>query len=113
MEPDDCVFCNIVERAIPAKILYEDKDVLVIPDILPKAPVHFLVITKRHIPTVAVMTEEDEALFGKMIFVANKVAKESGVHETGYRLSFNVGREGGQVIPHVHLHVLGGKQLSE
>ncbi len=113
MEQNDCVFCNIIERSIPAKIIYEDDDVLVVPDILPKAPVHMLVITKRHIPIVSSMTEADEPLFGKMIFIANKVAKDAEVDETGYRLSFNVGREGGQVVPHVHLHVLGGKQLSE
>lgn len=113
METEDCVFCNIVARSVPAKIIYEDDDVIVIPDILPKAPVHMLVITKRHIPTVSAMVESDEILFGKMIFVANKVAKDAKVEETGYRLSFNVGREGGQVVPHVHLHMLGGKQLAE
>jgi histidine triad (HIT) family protein len=113
MEDDDCVFCNIVEHKIPATIYYEDADVFVIQDILPKAPVHMLVISREHIPAITHTEPRHEALLGKMIMTAKRVAAERGVDKTGYRLSFNVGREGGQVVPHLHMHVLGGKQLAE
>lgn len=112
-ETDDCVFCNIVQRSIPAQIYYEDADILVVQDILPKAPVHLLVISKRHISSLNATTEADEALLGKMVFAGKKVAGERGVAQSGYRISINIGKEGSQVIPHLHMHVLGGKQLAE
>lgn len=113
MDTDDCVFCNIAQRAIPAKIYYEDADLMVVQDILPKAPVHVLVISKRHIPSLNQTNDADAELLGKMVLAGKKVAAERGVGETGYRVSINIGREGGQVIPHLHMHVLGGKQLAE
>ena len=113
MEKDDCVFCNVAQHKVPAKIFYEDKDLLVIQDILPKAPVHVLVISQEHVPSINDMTDAHEALLGKMILTGKRIANERGAGQTGYRLSFNVGREGGQIVPHVHLHVMGGKQLPE
>ncbi len=113
MEKDDCVFCNIVEHKIPAKTYYEDTEVVVVQDILPKAPVHVLVISKEHIPSISDTKPEHGPLLGKMILTGKQVATDLGVGESGYRLSFNVGREGGQIVPHIHLHVLGGKQLAE
>lgn len=109
----DCVFCNIINKEVSAKVFYQDEQVLVIQDILPKAPVHMLVITRKHIPSVAEAGPEDEALLGHMIGTAKKVAQEQGIDKTGYKLIFNVGRDGGQIVPHVHLHVLGGKKLPE
>jgi histidine triad (HIT) family protein len=113
METDDCVFCNIAQHAIPAKIFFENEDLLVIQDILPKAPVHVLVISRQHIPSLASMDDTQADLLGKMVMAAKKVAEEQGIAESGYRLSINVGKQGGQVVPHLHMHVLGGKQLLE
>jgi histidine triad (HIT) family protein len=109
----DCVFCNIVQKQTPAKVFYEDNFVMVIQDILPKAPVHLLVITKEHIPSIAFATDQHEALLGKMVLAAKKVAADQGISDSGYKLIFNVGRDGGQIIPHIHLHVLGGKKIPE
>lgn len=110
---DDCVFCNIVNKTIEAEVLFENGELIVIKDILPKAPVHLLVIPKKHIVSIGHMEEADAKLVGDMILVAKEMAKKFGVSETGYKLIFNVGRDGGQVIAHLHLHLLGGKMLPE
>ena len=110
---DDCVFCNIVNKTIDSQILFENGDLIVVKDILPKAPVHLLIIPKRHIAGVSQMQEQDGPLVGEMVLTAKAMAEKFGVGETGYKLIFNVGRDGGQVIPHLHLHLLGGKKLSE
>lgn len=86
---------------------------MVIKDILPKAPVHLLVIPKKHIPSVTDLSDADSDLVGKMIMAGKKVAEEQGVAQSGYKLIFNVGKHGGQIVPHLHLHLLGGKQLPE
>lgn len=112
-QADDCVFCNITQHKIPSKVYFEDEDLVVVQDILPKAPVHVLVISKEHIPSINDTTATHALLLGKMIAAGKKAAFERGVGESGYRLTFNVGREGGQIVPHIHLHVLGGKQLAE
>lgn len=111
--PDDCVFCNIVNKSIPAEILQETENLIVIRDIMPKAPTHLLVVSKKHIPSVNEFTADDTSLIGEMVLAGKDQAAKEGVAETGYKLIWNVGRHGGQVIPHVHLHVLGGKQLAE
>lgn len=110
---DDCVFCNIVNKTIEANILFENDHLIVIKDILPKAPVHLLVIPKKHILNISHVAPEDEPLVGEMIFVAKEMGKKYGINETGYELIFNVGRDGGEVIPHLHLHIMGGKQMIE
>ncbi|HVY68078.1 MAG TPA: histidine triad nucleotide-binding protein [Patescibacteria group bacterium] len=110
---DDCVFCNIINRTIESQILFEDDQLVVIKDILPKAPVHLLIIPKKHILSVAHLDAADQALAGDMILQAKNMAEKFGVNETGYKLVFNVGRDGGQVIAHLHLHLLGGKKFAE
>src|SRR3989344_1871842 len=103
----DCIFCKISSKDIPSTIIQEDDDFLVIQDIHPKAPVHWLVIPrKKHIASVKDMKESEGEMLSDMILSANKAAAAKGMK--GYKLVFNVGREGGQVIDHIHLHVLGG-----
>ncbi len=104
----DCLFCKIVKKEVTADILYENNDFLVIKDIHPSAPIHLLIITKNHIPSVDHLTENDKGLVGEMILLAQKLAQEKGLSKTGYKLNFNVGRGGGQLINHLHLHLLGG-----
>ena len=110
---DDCVFCNIVNKTIDSEVLFENDRILVIRDILPKAPVHLLIVPKRHILGINRMEPFDSALIGEMVGTARLMAAQFGVGETGYKLVFNVGRDGGQVIEHLHLHMLGGKKLAE
>lgn len=110
---DDCVFCNIVNKTIDSQLIFENNNLIVIKDILPKAPVHLLVIPKKHIAGVSSLEAGDEPLAGEMIFIAKGMAEKFGVADTGYKLVFNVGRDGGQVIPHLHLHIMGGKKLGE
>jgi histidine triad (HIT) family protein len=107
----DCVFCKIVAGEIPSKILYKDEDVVVFPDLHPVAPVHLLVIPVKHITSLAEATDADTPLLGKMVAVATKVAREQGLTEKGYRLTINSGAEAGQVVPHLHIHLLGGRKL--
>ena len=110
---DDCVFCNIVNHTLNSEILFENENLIVIRDILPKAPVHLLVIPKKHVLSVNHLEENEKPVVGEMIFVAKQMAEKFGVSETGYKLVFNVGRDGGQVIPHLHLHLLGGKNMGD
>jgi histidine triad (HIT) family protein len=107
----DCIFCRIANGEVPSEILYRDDQVIAFADISPKAPVHLLVVPKRHIEAVADLTEADEPLMGHIVTVANRLAREAGVSEKGYRLVVNCGPEGGQLVPHLHLHLLGGRQL--
>ncbi len=107
----DCLFCKIINKEIPADVVYENNDFLVIKDIKPEAPVHLLIITKKHIPSVDHLAEDDKGLIGEMMLTAQQVARDQGVSERGYKLTFNVGRGGGQLIPHLHLHLLGGWKL--
>lgn len=106
-----CLFCQIVKKEIPSSFLYEDADIIAINDINPKAPVHILIISKKHIASIAKLKEDDQELVGKIICRAKLLAEEKGIAESGYKLVFNCGVDGGQIIPHIHLHLLGGKQL--
>jgi histidine triad (HIT) family protein len=108
----DCIFCRIVAGKIPSDILYQDEEVVAFRDINPQAPVHLLVIPKKHITYLADLTEKGTPLVGHMVSVANQLAKVEGISESGYRLVINCGQQGGQLVPHLHLHVLGGRQLS-
>lgn len=110
---EDCVFCNIVNKTLESQILFENDNLVVIKDILPKAPVHLLVIPKKHIVSVIDLEVTDSPLVGDMVLTAKEMALKFGVKDTGYKLIFNVGRDGGQVIHHLHLHLLGGKKLGE
>ncbi|MCL1789808.1 MAG: histidine triad nucleotide-binding protein [Peptococcaceae bacterium] len=108
----ECIFCNIVRKEIPAKICYEDERVLAFHDINPVAPTHILVIPKEHIASMNDITPENVEVFGHMAFVAQQLSKEAGVAESGYRVVVNNGPDSGQVVHHVHAHVIGGRVLS-
>jgi len=104
----DCLFCKIVAGDIPAEKLYEDDEVLVFKDIAPQAPVHFLVIPKKHIVDPSDVSEEDEKLIGKLMRIGSQIAAENGVSD-GFRIIYNNGAKAGQVVFHIHMHILGGK----
>ncbi len=108
----DCIFCQIVAGKIPSEILYQDEEVIAFRDINPQAPTHLLIIPKKHIPSLTHLPEVDSPLMAHMVSIANQLAKREGVAESGYRLVINCGTEGGQLVPHLHLHLLGGRQLS-
>ncbi|MFH1780819.1 MAG: HIT domain-containing protein [Candidatus Nealsonbacteria bacterium] len=105
---DDCLFCKIIKKEMPGAIVAESDNVLIIKDIHPKAPIHLLIISKKHIVSVDHLQESDKELIGEMIFKAQQVARDQGLSERGYKLGFNVGKGGGQVVGHLHLHLLGG-----
>lgn len=107
----DCLFCRIIEKKIPAKIVFEDDLCLAFEDVNPQAPVHTLVIPKKHLPTLLDLKEEDESLMGHLIAIANKIAKDKGIAERGFRLVANCNPESGQTVYHIHLHVLGGRLM--
>jgi len=108
----ECVFCKIVKGQIPSDKVYEDNQILVFRDIHPQAPVHYLVIPKKHITSISEMTDADIGLVGQMVNTAVRMAVAAGIADKGYRLVTNSGREGGQVVNHLHWHILGGRQLS-
>ena len=105
-----CIFCRIVAGEIPAKIVMQDEELLALRDINPAAPTHILVITRRHFASVNTLEEGDATLVGRMILTAKNVAMQEGL-SGGYRLVMNTGRDGGQSVDHVHLHVLGGRAM--
>lgn len=107
----DCVFCLIATQRIPADVVYEDEDVMAFRDNQPVAPMHILIIPKRHIASLQETKPEDGRLLGKLLLVANQLANEAEL--PGYRVAINVGKEGGQVVPHLHVHVIGGRPLAE
>jgi histidine triad (HIT) family protein len=109
----DCIFCQIVAGKIPSQTLHQDESVIAFHDINPQAPVHILIVPKRHISSIAQLTQAESTLIAHMVDVANQLAKEQGILETGYRLVINAGPEAGQVVPHLHLHLLGGRRLSD
>lgn len=106
---NNCIFCQIINHQQPAEIVYEDKEMIVFKDINPKAPVHLLIVPKKHIDSIEHLKEEDRELASRMIFLARKMAQEQGLAQTGYKLLFNVGRAAGQLIDHIHLHLMGGR----
>lgn len=106
-----CLFCKIAAGEIPSKKAYEDESVLAFHDIAPQAPAHILVIPKVHLESADALTREHDALLGHLFEVARLVAKENGIRESGYRLITNIGKDGGQSVPHLHLHVIGGREL--
>ena len=106
-----CPFCLIAARKIPAKIVYEDNDLIAFKDINPKAPVHLLIIPKKHVPTVNDLKKSDTELIGRMIYQAKLLASQFKIAAGGYKLIINSGRGAGQIVDHLHLHVLGGKDL--
>lgn len=107
----DTLFAKIVRREIPAQIVYQDEDVTAFRDINPSAPVHVLIVPNTIIPTLNDATPEDERLLGKLLLTAQKLAKDLGIAESGYRVVTNVNNDGGQSVYHIHLHLLGGRKL--
>lgn len=107
----DCVFCLIAEKRIPAEVVFEDDQIIAFRDIKPVAPVHILIIPKRHISSLQETEPMDQSLLGRLLLLADQVAKEAGL--AGYRVAINVGKEGGQVVPHLHVHVIGGSPLAD
>lgn len=107
----DCLFCKIGNGAIPATILYEDDRVIAFRDVGPQAPVHALVIPRRHISTLNELEEGDGALLGHMMVTAQRLAVQEGIADSGFRLVMNCNREGGQTVFHIHLHLLGGRSM--
>ncbi|MBF0458394.1 MAG: histidine triad nucleotide-binding protein [Nitrospirae bacterium] len=105
----DCLFCRIANKEIPARIVYEDDLMVAFEDVNPQAPVHVLVIPKKHIATSLEITEVDNALIGLMFQTANKIARERGVAGSGFRMVMNCNKDAGQSVFHIHLHVLGGR----
>ena len=108
----DCVFCKIIAGEVPADIRYQDEKLIAFPDINPLSPTHLLIIPKKHIPSLTELSESESSLVGEMARVANRLAKSEGISEKGYRLVINCGRQGGQGVAHLHMHLLGGRQLS-
>ena len=108
---DDCIFCKIVNKEIPSSIVYEDNEILAFRDINPAAPVHILVIPKKHISSLVDLSKEDELLIGKIYTVINKIAKQEEIDQKGFRVVVNCGEDGGQEVKHLHFHILGGKKL--
>jgi histidine triad (HIT) family protein len=109
----DCIFCKIAAGEIPTEFLHSGDDVLAFRDIHPAAPTHILIIPRKHIPSLVEIDEADLPTVGNMVRVANELAKRVGIAERGYRIVINTGKEGGQVIPHLHMHLLGGRQMSD
>ena len=108
----DCVFCKIANKDTQTKFLYEDDQIVAFDSIEPKAPIHILIIPKKHIASTNNLEKEDKELVGKIILVAKDLAKEKGISEAGYRLIFNTGKDAGQTVDHIHLHLIGGIKLS-
>lgn len=105
------VFTKIINRELPATIVYEDKDIIAFVPLRLQAPVHLLIVPKKEIYTINEVTEEDTLLLGKLFLVAKKLAKEKGISESGYRLSMNINEDAGQSVFHLHMHLLGGEEL--
>ena len=107
----DCLFCKIISKEIPAEIVYEDDQTLAFKDIRPAAPAHILVIPKKHIPTLVDLQAEDVELMGHIVLTASRLADKLGVSEEGFRLVSNCKEAGGQTVFHIHFHLIGGRQM--
>jgi histidine triad (HIT) family protein len=108
----DCIFCKIASGIIPSSKVYEDDTLFAFRDIHPQSPTHILIIPRQHYSFLRDMEDKDESLLGHMLLTANKIAQSEGVAQSGYRVVINTGPQGGQIVQHVHLHLLGGRQLA-
>lgn len=106
-----CIFCKIIAGEIRGDILYQDNEVVALRDINPQSPKHILIMPRAHIPSIAEVNEEQATLLAHLVGAANRLAREEGIAETGYRLVTNCGPDAGQAVPHLHFHLLGGKRL--
>jgi histidine triad (HIT) family protein len=109
---DDCIFCKIIAGDIPSDILYRDDEVIAFRDVHPVAPTHILIVPVEHLVTTQDIPGDNTSLVMKMVQTANRLANEEGISENGYRLVINCGEQGGQVVEHLHMHLIGGRQLS-
>jgi histidine triad (HIT) family protein len=109
----ECIFCRIVAREIPADIVYQDKELIAFRDIHPQASTHIVIIPKSHIASMADLTGNQQALMGRLILLAKELAEKEGISASGYRLSVSTGADGGQLVPHIHFHLLGGRKLDD
>ncbi|AKV00904.1 Histidine triad (HIT) protein [Labilithrix luteola] len=107
-----CLFCNIVEKKVPATVVYEDENTVAFRDIRPVAPTHVLIVPRKHIPGVRALSHEDEQTIGQLFVAARKVAHQEGLEANGYRLVVNDGDAAGQTVHHIHVHILGGRDLA-
>jgi len=107
----DCIFCKIIKKELPADIVYQDEDIIAFNDRHPRAPIHQLIVPKKHIPTLNDLKEENTVLAGNMLQIARDLAKKANIAESGYRTVFNCNKDGGQEVYHLHLHLLGGRTL--
>jgi histidine triad (HIT) family protein len=107
-----CLFCKIIAGEIPGAIVYQDDTLVAFKDINPQAPLHVLIVPRRHVPSLDDLTPEDDALVGSMLRRAAALARDHGYHERGYRTVFNTNREAGQTVFHIHLHLLAGRSLT-
>ena len=112
MAKDACLFCRIAAGQLPATVVYADDEVMAFRDIAPRAPIHVLVIPRRHIVSVMDMRDEDEPLLGHMFSVIREVARQDGIAEAGFRVVSNAGPDGGQTVDHLHFHVFGGRFMT-
>jgi histidine triad (HIT) family protein len=108
----ECIFCKIAAKVIPAQIVYEDDLTVAFNDLNPQAPVHILLIPKKHLDHIDHAAADDEVLLGKLLMAASKIAGSAGIAQSGYRVVTNIGADGGQTVGHLHLHILGGRHLS-
>jgi histidine triad (HIT) family protein len=108
---DNCIFCKIINKEVPSKIVYEDEKVLAFDDINPKAPIHVLLISKEHFGTLNEIPEEKKDILSHLILKARQIAQEKGIAENGYRIVLNTERDSGQEVFHIHFHLLGGRQM--
>ncbi|QMT58897.1 histidine triad nucleotide-binding protein [Legionella sp. PC997] len=108
----NCLFCKIAQGAIPASVVFEDDEIMAFHDLNPQAPKHLLIIPKQHIATLNDASDENQALLGKMILGAKKIAQTEGISDAGYRLVLNINPDGGQTVFHIHLHLLGGRRMT-
>lgn len=108
---DNCIFCKIINKEVPSKIVYEDEKVLAFDDINPKAPIHILLISKEHFGTLNEIPEEKKDILSHLLLKARQIAQEKGIAENGYRIVLNTERDSGQEVFHIHFHLLGGRQM--
>jgi histidine triad (HIT) family protein len=108
----DCIFCNIASGEVPASLVHDDAEIIAFRDINPMTPTHVLIVPRRHITALSDLADADLPMVARMVKVANDLARQEGISEKGYRLVINSGREGTQLIQHLHMHLLGGRQLS-
>jgi len=109
----ECIFCKIIAGEIPSDTVYKDGEFIAFRDIQPQAPVHILIVPVNHVESVNDLSEKDTSLIGRLILLARHLAEQEHIAENGYRLVINCGSEGGQIVPHLHLHLVGGTRLSD